>query len=333
METNKHLEDINFESLDNLDKISNRSRVVNRFFTVYIILVLLSGIVGFYLYAPFISITVGMILFVPIVIFIFIFRNMTEEKDFRNAWKKFEVVNNLEVKNENIYSYVPPAVYQPGGMLITSVLNIKLDSKPMYFSVYRTQEGHSKDKYINKMIIFKLFLNRKFPHLIVISKNNVTSLDMGNTTESYRAEGGFSDLFDIFYQKEQQIETLSVLSPDILLCISEFKDDLIIEIVQNCIYFAFKDEYINKRSIEKSINFVNKISTEISHKDKTINFVSLFDDENTSMRNKFLQSENANQDTKIMVNSTINQIALVLIGIFIFVEFSLLFIFLIIFNL
>jgi hypothetical protein len=267
MENNKTINEINFEALDALEKINSRF-VYKKVVTLIILgLVLILSLV----FAQFIT----------IIIIIFFYTLLANEYFNKKSeiWLRFANVNGWRTDLTKITdpTYIPPSLFGEGSQRKISPIihaNFEGHSCDIYFYEQRVNENGREQTIC--YTIARVKVERQLPHIILDSLKSRRLKQTGDATEQIKLEGNFSDYYNVYHKKGEQVDILSVLTPDIMYKIREqtLKQD--IEIYDKCVYFiiqADKKEPVNIKNILTNVDF---IADEIKHKVSTINYVGLY---------------------------------------------------------
>lgn len=264
MENSKKLNEINFEPLDALEKI-NKGFVYKRVLTL-IILGLLS--VFSLIFTQFLTIMI------IIIFYAFLANEYFNKKS--EIWLRFANVNGWRTDLTKITdpTYIPPSLFGEGSQRKISPIvhaNFEDHSCDLYLYEQRVNEN-GRDQTICYTIA-RVKVERQLPHIILDSLKSRQLKQTGDATEQITLEGDFSDYYNVYHKPGEQIDILSVLTPDIMYKIREqtLKQD--IEIYDKCVYFIIQADKKEPANIKNILTNVDFIADEIKHKASTINYV------------------------------------------------------------
>lgn len=120
--------------------------------------------------------------------------------------------------------------------------------------------------------VARVILPRQFPHIILDGKYVHVSLSRGNATTRVKLHRNFEKKYSMYYNENEHIDALSVITPDVMEALVSIGGDLEIEIFGNNLYFIGTSSRLDPFVMEKLLQAVHQLADEIAHKAKTIKY-------------------------------------------------------------
>ncbi len=193
------------------------------------------------------------------------------------TWKNFAAVNGWQTLLPTLVDqrFIPPGLLGKGRkQQLGDIVHAQFEGHECDLYLYQFTTGSGKSSETHYYTVARVLLGRPFPHLILDSKLSYSIQDHGNAKERARLEGNFDKYFSLYYNKDEHIDALSIITPDVMQTLIHSNQAQDIEIIDNYIFFII---HTDQRTIEKLpgiLKSVDDLSDEIAHKAKTIQYTS-----------------------------------------------------------
>lgn len=270
MRNNKKLTQINYTALNNfyLFKIIPR---------VSYVLIMSLFTAFFFASDRKIDITIILVIISTLVILRFALKKIISGAS-NEYWAQFAQDNNWKLTNvDDISNFIPPIVIKYGcfNHEIGPIIDAKIEGNSFYVYSLKFFVGNEDDfsKEYNYKVI-RINLDKYFPQ-IILDNHRSNTIITGFASEyglvEIELEGDFSKYFKVFIERNDTIDALSILSPDVMQTILSTNKLQDIEINGKYIYFINDSESVNPKDIRIFINSVFEIYKEMQFRSKTYN--------------------------------------------------------------
>lgn len=175
---------------------------------------------------------------------------------------KFSKSNNFELwKNVNPHLLLQHSILQYIGYdpKIHFVIRNQFLDFPFELFHYSYKPDKSSRNNRKNFLVVKTPIARKLPHILLDSKksgfikNSVLPVRFG---EHYKLEleGDFNKHYNLYSSQNLQVDTLSILTPDVMAWLIDLEDKLDIEIVDYQIYFYYSTNSFSRNKIKMLLN-------------------------------------------------------------------------------
>lgn len=96
----------------------------------------------------------------------------------------------------------------------------------------------------------------------------------GEAVDVARLEGDFNKYFSLYFRKDDQINALSIITPDIMKTLIDFNTNQDIEVIDENLFFMSYADQRNANVLPSLFKSVDALANEIRHKSKTIRFIT-----------------------------------------------------------
>lgn len=167
------------------------------------------------------------------------------ERVRNQAIKNFALLNGLEpVAEIIILQYLPPSIQSTGTRRsIKNSYSMLLNDRQVYMFDLKCNEGRTT--YFYSVALFQTIKN--FPHIFLDGRKNGKNRTF-KSWQKLQLEGDFNNHFDLYLEKGAHIETLSLLSPDVMQTLVDSAELYDVEIYGNHIALITWDTSIYTKS-------------------------------------------------------------------------------------
>lgn len=197
-------------------------------------------------------------------------------------WREFAEANGWKytLADAAALYYVPPALISVGnGQKLGDVVHADINGHKCDIYKYEFSTGSGKSKQFHFYTIVCVTVARSFPHLVLDSKRsrslfNPDAAFVGSVVPPNKAklEGNFHDYFQLYYEKGENIDALSVITPDVMQTLIDSNQAQDIEVSGKHIYFMAHSDQRTASELPALLNSVDVLANEIGHKAKTIQY-------------------------------------------------------------
>ena len=214
------------------------------------------------------------------------------QKSIHNGLKKFALENEFSISMREVafesnaltMSFIDTQTLKNIPGFETRILKGKFAGFPMKLSdlVY-VKVGKTQTKYPLQGRVMRLKLPQKLPHMIIdchvdgaavdtlggsdLKSNDDLVNESSNTVmRKIDLEGDFHKYFSLYTEKENAVDALSILAPDVMQVLLNMHALCDIEIIDNYIYFIWSERKMNKTAYEKVFMTVQSVMDQIGYK-------------------------------------------------------------------
>jgi hypothetical protein len=120
------------------------------------------------------------------------------------------------------------------------------------------------------LTVLSIKLSKKYPPILLDSKNNKGgAIQVLKDSEKISLEGDFDEHFQLFCLPEYRIETLSLITPDVMQTAMHANKQYDIEIFGNTLFIYTEQDRLNKKYIKDLFQGAEKLLLEVKHKSKS----------------------------------------------------------------
>lgn len=181
-----------------------------------------------------------------------------------SIWKRFAADNNWQYLSdddkEELYSYYPACM--PGIPIYDYYTHIVRGEIENYECMIMSDGLY--------YMVIGIKLPRIMPHIILESMQSGIGIQPRDTIESAELEGRFTEYFKLYHHKDDQINALSIITPDIMQVLVEKNQDQNIEIIDDKLFFL--SAYQNNSKLRELLASVIELGEEITHKAKNTHY-------------------------------------------------------------
>lgn len=196
--------------------------------------------------------------------------------DYRErTWHEFAQVNGWYIVPAPLAgsSFVPPGISGKGhSKRLSLVIHAQFEGHECDLLMYQFTTGSGKNRTTHYYTVARVELARTFPHLILDSKSTWAIREHGNATQRIGLEGDFDKHFSLYCLPNEQIEALSIITPDVMQTLIDANKPQDIEIVDNYLYFMCAHDRRDAAGLPPLLVSVDALAEQIAHKAKTIRY-------------------------------------------------------------
>lgn len=210
------------------------------------------------------------IIFVIFVIVLIRWSNIKKQD-----WRQFAVANHWTISSTDNYA-VPPVLrdMKDNYARVTSeMIKARINNLDCDLLTCVDESIRNKNPYSNYFTIARVHLTKQFPHIILDSKKNGSGIrNIPSGYENLKLEGNFNNYFSLYEAKGEEVNVLSIITPDVMqvLIDSETRQD--IEIAGNYIYFIAIDDQRTPTAMRSLLQSVDKLAAEIIQRAQTLRY-------------------------------------------------------------
>ncbi len=264
----KKLNSIDYRPLNNMN--SAWSETLRSIFKVppyvSIVILILVSCVAFYFFGQF-----------AIIGIVLIYGGISSRVLKRKAkiWRDFAAANGWYVieKTQVDPLYIPPGIAGQGhSAKMGDVVHAQIDDHECDVFMYQFTVGSGKNSQTLFYTVARVALARQFPHIVLDSKATFSLRDKTDAKDTASLEGDFNQYFNLFYRKDDQINALSIITPDVMKTLIEYDKSQDIEISGSFLFFMVNSDLRTAAALPSLFKSVDALSDEIAHKAETIQY-------------------------------------------------------------
>lgn len=191
----------------------------------------------------------------------------------QQAWRQFAADNHWPI-NAGDTEVIPPGLQNIGHDRKTSeVINAQFNNLSCDLLFYQYTEGSGKSSHTYYFTIVRNHLNKQFPHIILDSKKNFSQLrNIPGNYENLKLEGDFYKYFNLYEAKGEEVDVLSIITPDVMQVLIDAQQQQDIEIFSSYLYFVAVSDKRTPEAMRTLLTSVNALAPEILHRAQTLNY-------------------------------------------------------------
>lgn len=201
------------------------------------------------------------------------FRNYTKERS--RVWRKFAELNGWQVTLASAANVgiVPPGIANQGhSRVLGDIVHAEFDNHICDIFTYQFTKGSGKSSHTYYYTIARVSLSSQFPHIILDSKKSWTVQEHGTANQHISLEGDFDKYFFLYCADNEQIDALSIITPDVMRVLIASNQSQDIEIISTSLYFMTSGTKMSPETLPQLLDSVNKLADQIAHRSQTLRY-------------------------------------------------------------
>lgn len=203
----------------------------------------------------------------------FYFINYTKERS--RVWRRFAELNGWQVTlaAEANKAIVPPGIANQGhSQILGDIVHAEFDNHLCDIFTYQFTKGYGKSQQVYHYTIARVSLPSQFPHIILDSKKSWTIQERGTAKQHISLEGDFDKYFSLYCAENEQIEALSIITPDVMRVLIASNQSQDVEIISTSLYFMASGTKLTPETLPQLLDSVNKLADQIAHRSQTLRY-------------------------------------------------------------
>jgi len=129
---------------------------------------------------------------------------------------------------------------------------------------YDCTTGHGRSSQTHEFTVAATDLPKQVPHMVLRAKKGDTDLrdDMADS-ETLKLEGDFNDYFRLQVEDGQEVDVLTVITPDIMQTLVDYSQGEDIEMFGQRLYFIVRDDKRDPDSVKQLVRSVIELSEQL----------------------------------------------------------------------
>jgi len=183
------------------------------------------------------------------------------------AWEAFALINNWSLDTATpLGVIVPPSLQFGHSPTFSPVIQAQLGDVTCDILAYSTTTGSSRYQHVHNYTVGALTLPTALPHMLLLSKKTKVDVERDlQNGEELHLEGDFNDYFSLQIEKGQEIDALSVITPDVMQKLVDYNQAEDIEILGTNLYFMLSHDKRDYRNMQLFIQSIMELSGQITH--------------------------------------------------------------------
>ncbi len=224
------------------------------------------GIVGgFILVSLAASLFLASILAMGAVFLYFIILSIRIKKLKNGVWKQFAAANGWTIDVETPPEVVVPPSLQFGhSRELSPVIQAQIGDMICDLLTYCCVTGSGKSQQTHNFTIACTSLPRPLPHMLLMSKKSRADVRRDLLDgENLKLEGDFDDYFGLQIEKGQEVDVLTIITPDVMQALVDYGQTEDIEVLGNNVYFITNKDQRDYRDMQALIRSVVELGQQI----------------------------------------------------------------------
>jgi hypothetical protein len=181
-----------------------------------------------------------------------------------NLWTNFALANSWTLSAALTDQDIPPSLVFGHSQKFSTAVDANVSS--IYFGAftYQCTTGSGRYQQLHQFTVANVTLPKVLPHIQLLSKKAKADVkrDLANA-QNLQLEGDFDKYFSLQIESGQQIDTLSVLTPEIMQTLISYNNTEDIEILNNQLYFISRGDNRDAQNVSLLIKSVVELSQQI----------------------------------------------------------------------
>ncbi|HSX45456.1 MAG TPA: hypothetical protein VLG27_00435 [Candidatus Saccharimonadia bacterium] len=187
-------------------------------------------------------------------------------RNFKNrVWDEFAVVNGWTFDGDTpLAVLLPPSMQFGHSQHLSPIIQANLAGMVCDMYSYDTTVGEGKSAVTYYFTTALLKLPKTMPHMVLHAKHNDANVqnDLADGQE-LKLEGDFNDYFRLMIEKNQQIDALTILTPDVMQTLVDYSQNEDVEIVGDNLYLVVKGDKRDAANVEQLIKSVFELGSQL----------------------------------------------------------------------
>jgi hypothetical protein len=177
-------------------------------------------------------------------------------------------IDNQLMPADAVFTPLPRAITRQGaeGMMTSNAFELMLDNGAtcqVYDYKYTVGSGRSEETYYFSVLTFPV--QATFPQLFLDSRKSHVSTEFA-ASQKLQLEGDFNDYFDLYAPIGEQIDVLSVLSPDVMQSLVDMGTPYDIALEGTNVFICSKQHFYTSAGLPHALAFASKLDDELSQR-------------------------------------------------------------------
>ncbi|HVX24652.1 MAG TPA: hypothetical protein VG992_04935 [Candidatus Saccharimonadales bacterium] len=192
-------------------------------------------------------------------------------KSYKNqVWEHFAAVNgwglDLETPAENT---IPPSIQFGHSRHFSSVIQAQFTGVTCDLLSYDCTTGSGKSSQTHYFTVAVILAPKPMPHALLTSKKSSPDVqgDFANG-EPLKLEGNFDDYFSLQVEKGQEVDLLTVITPDVMQTLVQYDQAEDIELLGDVIYFILRGDKRTPTTVQQLIRSVAELSQQLQENNR-----------------------------------------------------------------
>lgn len=181
------------------------------------------------------------------------------------VWRQFATANKWQVHiEEEANALVPPFFTKIGHSHKSSeLLTGQLDQASMGLFRHQYTLGYGKDSQVYPFTLLVFKINAKLPDMLIFGHRFSIPTETNLFKEKLRLEGDFNKYFKVFVQQDNEVDELSILTPDIMQFLMTSDTELAVATYNNRLYLIKDNDVRRFDKLPPFIDFGQKLYQEV----------------------------------------------------------------------
>lgn len=183
------------------------------------------------------------------------------------AWEVFALVNGWTFDEETpLEVIIPPSLQFGYDQTCSPIIQATIGELTCDLLAYSTTTSTGHYRRIHNYTIGALSVPSSLPHMLLLNKK--TKIDIARdleNSENLQLEGDFNDYFSLQMEKGQEIDALTIITPDVMQKLVDYNQAEDIEILGTNLYFICSHDRRDYQHMQSFIESIVSLSEQIIH--------------------------------------------------------------------
>jgi hypothetical protein len=169
---------------------------------------------------------------------------------------------------------LPPAVSKIGhSKVMSEIVTAQFNNVTCNLFSYKYVVGYGKYATTYNLTVGRAQLAKVLPHIILDgNKNDENFIRNTPNLEHLKLEGDFDKYFSLYLTKGEEIDVLSIITPDVMQVLIDSEEKQDIEIAGSSLYFATAYEAREPIPLRSLFQSITVLYDQINHRVNTLNY-------------------------------------------------------------
>lgn len=202
---------------------------------------------------------------IMITVFYFAYISALVNRYKNKIWSLFAAANGWQLDAvSSVEANMPPSLKFGHSPKFSPIIKANLNGTDTDLFEYECTTGHGRSSQSHYFTVAATRLPKIVPHILLYTKKGHSEMrgDIDNA-ENFKLEGDFNDYFRLQIEKGQEIDALTIITPDVMQAIVGYGQGEDIEMTGDQLYFIIKGDKRDPATVKQLIRSVVELSDQL----------------------------------------------------------------------
>ncbi len=181
------------------------------------------------------------------------------------AWQNFAAQNGWQfLPVADAVALAPPSLQFGHGAKAMFIIDAQVGDISFQLFLYSTMQRDFQGRdYKYGYTVARVSLPKSLPHIVLLAKKGTGTRPQFADHETVQLEGNFNDYFKLQIERGQEIDALSVITPDIMQALLQYSQNEDVEIAGAGLYFILGGDSRSAEPVQKLVQSVVAIDKQV----------------------------------------------------------------------